>query len=107
MYVFNRHGHHIETRDLTTGRTLYTFSYSKNTSFGRLSKVTDSFGNKVLFLRDYKSAVSQVENSAGQKFKVDMSRLGLMTGFTERPGRAYRFEYEDETGLLLSTVSPG
>ena len=60
LYVFNRHGHHIETQDLVTGRTLYSFLYSKNTSFGRLSKVTDSSGNKVMFLRDYNSAVSQV-----------------------------------------------
>lgn len=60
LYVFNRHGHHVETRDLVTGRTLYSFLYSKNTSVGRLSKVTDSSGNKVMFLRDYNSAVSQV-----------------------------------------------
>lgn len=70
VYIFNRHGHHVETRDLITGRTLYAFLYSKNTSFGRLSQVTDSSMNKILFLRDYKSSVSQVENTAGEKFKV-------------------------------------
>lgn len=63
LYVFNRHGHHVETRDLVTGRTLYSFLYSKNTSFGRLSKVTDSSGNKVMFLRDYTAGVSQVSDA--------------------------------------------
>ncbi|KAL7643035.1 UNVERIFIED_CONTAM: hypothetical protein RMT77_006324 [Armadillidium vulgare] len=107
LYIFNRHGHHMETRDLITGRTIYSFLYSKNTSFGRLSKVTDSSGNKIIFLRDYKSAVSQIENTDGEKFKVGISRLGLMTSFTERLDRQYHFTYDDDTGLLISTSSPG
>ncbi|XP_069941027.1 teneurin-a isoform X3 [Cherax quadricarinatus] len=107
LYVFNRHGHHVETRDLVTGRTLYSFLYSKNTSFGRLSKVTDSSGNKVMFLRDYNSAVSQIENTMGEKFAVRISRLGLMTKFSERPGRVYDFTYDDDTGLLVASTSPG
>ncbi|KAK8385757.1 hypothetical protein O3P69_016491 [Scylla paramamosain] len=107
LYVFNRHGHHIETQDLVTGRTLYSFLYSKNTSFGRLSKVTDSSGNKVMFLRDYNSAVSQIENTMGEKFSVTISRVGLMTRFSERPGRIYDFTYDYDTGLLLASTSPG
>ncbi|XP_037803536.1 teneurin-a-like [Penaeus monodon] len=107
LYVFNRHGHHVETRDLVTGRTLYSFLYSKNTSFGRLSKVTDSSGNKVMFLRDYTSAVSQIENTMGEKFAFRISRLGLMTRFSERPGRFYEFTYDEDTGLLVASSSPG
>ncbi|XP_071524010.1 teneurin-a-like isoform X5 [Panulirus ornatus] len=107
LYVFNRHGHHVETRDLVTGRTLYSFLYSKNTSFGRLSKVTDSSGNKVMFLRDYTAAVSQIENTMGEKFAVRISRLGLMIRFSERPGRVYDFTYDDDTGLLAASTSPG
>lgn len=57
-YVFNRYGQHIATRDITTGKPRYTFLYSKNTSFGKLSTVTDSAGNKILFLRDYSNVVS-------------------------------------------------
>ncbi|XP_068237244.1 teneurin-a [Palaemon carinicauda] len=106
LYVFNRHGHHVETRDLVTGRTLYSFLYSKNTSFGRLSKVTDSSGNKVMFLRDYSSAVSQIENTMGEKFAVRINRLGLMTRFAERAGRVYDFTYDDDTGLLIAATSP-
>ena len=81
--------------------------YSKNTSFGRLSKVTDSFGNKIMFLRDYTAAVSQIENTAGQKFKVEISRLGLMTRFSENLDTQFDFTYDDDTGLLLSSTSPG
>ena len=57
-YVFNRYGQHIATRDITTGKPRYTFLYSKNTSFGKLSTVTDNAGNKILFLRDYSNVVS-------------------------------------------------
>ncbi|KAA0186935.1 hypothetical protein HAZT_HAZT008617 [Hyalella azteca] len=107
IYTFSRHGHHIETRDLITGRILYSFLYSKNTSFGRLSTVTDSSGNKVEFLRDYSSAVSQVENTLGEKFAVEINRLGLMVKFSERSGRRYDFTYNEETGLLTAVTTPG
>jgi len=58
IYVFNRYGQHTATKDLTSGKTRYSFLYSKNTSFGKLSTVTDSSGNKILFLRDYSNVVS-------------------------------------------------
>lgn len=58
MYIFNRYGQHISTRDLTSGKTKYNFLYSKNTSFGKLSTITDPSGNKILFLRDYSNVVS-------------------------------------------------
>ena len=58
VYVFNRYGQHTATKDLTSGKTRYSFLYSKNTSFGKLSTVTDSSGNKILFLRDYSNVVS-------------------------------------------------
>lgn len=60
IYVFNRYGQHTATKDLTSGKTRYSFLYSKNTSFGKLSTVTDSSGNKILFLRDYSNVVSVV-----------------------------------------------
>jgi len=58
IYIFNRYGQHTATHDLMTGQVRYTFLYSKNTSFGKLSTVTDSSGNKMLFLRDYSNVVS-------------------------------------------------
>ena len=81
--------------------------YSKNTSFGKLSKVTDSSGNKIVFLRDYKSSVSQIENTFGKKFKVNISRLRLMTRFAESDQRVFDFTYHDDTGLILSKTTPG
>lgn len=58
VYVFNRHGQHIMTKNLITGKAIYTFSYNVNTSFGKLSTVTDAAGNKIYILRDYSNQVS-------------------------------------------------
>ena len=49
----------------------------------------------------------QVENTLGEKFAVEINRLGLMTKFSERNGRYYDFAYNEETGLLLSVTTPG
>lgn len=43
----------------------------------------------------------------GEKFAVRISRLGLMIKFSERPGRVYDFTYDDDTGLLEASTSPG
>ena len=39
LYVFNRYGHHVSTKDIVTGRTKYNFTYSVNSYYGRLMKV--------------------------------------------------------------------
>lgn len=57
MYVFNRFGQHIATKNILTGETNYQFSYNVNTSNGKLSTVTDTAGNKVFLLRDYTQQV--------------------------------------------------
>lgn len=58
LYIFNRFGQHISTKNILTGETSYTFTYNVNTSNGKLSSVTDTAGNKVFLLRDYSSQVS-------------------------------------------------
>ncbi|XP_037070352.1 teneurin-a-like [Pollicipes pollicipes] len=100
VYGFNRFGQHVETKDLLTGRSIYLFQYSKNTSFGRLSKITDWSGNSVQLVRDYSSVVSSIENSQGERCTLHhMTRDGLVTNFTTS-GNKYHFQYDPETELL-------
>lgn len=47
IYIFNRFGQHIATKNILTGETSYLFTYNVNTSNGKLSTVTDAAGNKV------------------------------------------------------------
>lgn len=61
LYVFNRFGQHIATKNILTGETTYTFTYNVNTSNGKLNTVTDAAGNKVFLLRDYTSQVCKFD----------------------------------------------
>lgn len=102
VYVFNRYGQHVATKDLTSGKTRYAFLYSKNTSFGRLSTVTDSAGNKIQFLRDYSSAVSSIENTQDYKTELKISGVGFLEKLSEKGREEITLNYDSETGLLTS-----
>ncbi|XP_049862885.1 teneurin-a isoform X3 [Schistocerca gregaria] len=102
IYVFNRYGQHVATKDLTSGKTRYSFLYSKNTSFGKLSTVTDSSGNKILFLRDYSNVVSTIENTQDHKSDLKISGVGFLVKFLEKGKTEIDLEYDSTTGLLTS-----
>lgn len=40
LYIFNRHGLHTGTKSLITNTFMYNFTYTVNTSFGKLTSVT-------------------------------------------------------------------
>ncbi|XP_074109179.1 teneurin transmembrane protein Ten-m isoform X3 [Cotesia typhae] len=127
IYVFNRFGQHISTKNILTGETFYVFTYNVNTSNGKLSTVTDASGNKVFLLRDYSSQVNSIENTKGQKCRLRMSRMkmlhelstpdnynvtfdyhgtsGLLKTKLDSTGRSYVYNY-DEFGRLTSSVTP-
>lgn len=106
IYIFNRYGQHVATKDLSTGKTRYSFLYSKNTSFGKLSTVTDSTGNKIQFLRDYSNLVSSIENTQDHKSELKISPNGYLVKITEKGKSEIEFEY-DENGLMLSRSEGG
>ncbi|CAK9830532.1 Ten-m [Anthophora retusa] len=127
IYVFNRFGQHVATKNILTGETVYQFAYNVNTSNGKLSTVTDAAGNKVFLLRDYSSQVNSIENTKGQKCRLRMSRMkmlhelstpdnynvtfdyhgpnGLLKTKLDSTGRSYVYNY-DEFGRLTSAVTP-
>ncbi|XP_011500847.1 PREDICTED: teneurin-a isoform X2 [Ceratosolen solmsi marchali] len=102
VYVFNRYGQHVATKDLTSGKTRYSFLYSKNTSFGKLSTVTDSAGNKIQFLRDYSNAVSSIENTQDHKSELKISGVGFLERLSEKGRAEITLGYDSDTGLLTS-----
>lgn len=106
IYVFNRFGQHIATKDFSTGKTTYTFLYSKNTSFGKLSTVTDGMGNKIQFLRDYGNSVTSIETTQNYKAELKFSPNGFLTRITEKGKSQISFDY-DEHGLMLSRSGDG
>ncbi|XP_049888087.1 teneurin-m isoform X1 [Pectinophora gossypiella] len=127
IYIFNRFGQHVMTKNILTGENNYVFTYTVNTSNGKLSTVTDAAGNKVFLLRDYSSMVNSIENTKGQKCRLKMSRMkmlqelrtpdnfnmtfdyhgttGLLKAKYDSTGRSYIYKY-DEFGRLTSAVTP-
>lgn len=106
IYIFNRYGQHVATKDMSIGKTRYSFLYSKNTSFGKLSTVTDSTGNKIQFLRDYSNLVSSIENTQDHKLELKFSPNGFLTKIVEKGKSEIAFDY-DENGLMLSRSGDG
>ncbi|XP_045128078.1 teneurin-m-like isoform X4 [Portunus trituberculatus] len=104
VYIFNRFGHHIETRSIPTRRTKYMFAYNVNTSNGRLSTVTDASGNRVSFRRQYTGQVTTIENSRQQKCRLQMSRTRKLMEFVTPDEHNITLTYHGATGLLRSRM---
>jgi len=107
IYFFNRYGQHTYTKDVKSGKTLYSFLYTKNTSYGKLSKITDAAENKISFLRDYSSVVSTIENTQGKKCNLKINHLGRLTHFQEMENSQISLEYTDEGLLAAKTTTTG
>ncbi|XP_024943143.1 teneurin-m isoform X4 [Cephus cinctus] len=104
IYVFNRFGQHIATKNILTGETNYLFAYNVNTSNGKLSTVTDAAGNKVFLLRDYSSQVNSIENTKGQKCRLRMSRMKMLHELSTPDNYNVTFDYHGPTGLLKTKL---
>ncbi|XP_015786366.1 teneurin-m-like isoform X2 [Tetranychus urticae] len=102
IYIFNKYGQHISTRNALTGQSLHTFLYDVNTSFGKLTAVTDSSGSKVSFLRDSINSLHSIETAIGQKCRITVNNQGLLETFNDPDNLTLRFTYDSATGLLVS-----
>lgn len=104
IYIFNRFGQHIATKNIMTGETNYLFTYNVNTSNGKLSTVTDAAGNRIFLLRDYASQVTSIENTKGQKLKLQMTRMKMLHELSTPDNYNVTFEYHGPTGLLKTKL---
>ncbi|GJQ83081.1 hypothetical protein Trydic_g20093 [Trypoxylus dichotomus] len=104
IYIFNRFGQHIATKNILTGETNFLFTYNVNTSNGKLSTVTDAAGNKVFLLRDYSSQVNSIENTKGQKCRLRMSRMRMLHELSTPDNYNVTFDYHGPTGLLKTKL---
>ncbi|XP_057653225.1 teneurin-m isoform X11 [Diorhabda carinulata] len=104
IYIFNRFGQHVATKNILTGESSYVFTYNVNTSNGKLSTVTDAAGNKVFLLRDYSSQVNSIENTKGQKCRLRMSRMRMLYELSTPDNYNVTFDYHSPTGLLKTKL---
>ncbi|XP_045480143.1 teneurin-m isoform X2 [Harmonia axyridis] len=107
IYIFNKFGQHVATKNILTGETIYIFTYNVNTSNGKLSTVTDAAGNKVFLLRDYASQVNSIENTKGQKCRLKMSspsQMKMLKTLSTPDNYNFTFEYHGSSGLLKTKI---
>ena len=104
LYVFNRFGQHILTRDLMTRAVVYSMEYHQSTSTGKLVSITDAGGQKLTVIRDYSGQVTALQTADGQKHIVKVNRMGHLESFEQPDGYRVDFHYVASTGLLLSRL---
>lgn len=104
MYTFNQHGQHVNTRSTVSGRTLFTFHYNQNSSFGKLSDVVDVAGNKLSFIRDPSGSLHTIDSSTGFKAYTLLNKLGLLEQINTPNNGSIFLDYYTLTGLLRSKL---
>lgn len=109
LLIFNRFGHHIATREISSGQTQrqtnnkYTFQYNVNTSFGQLASVSYSTGNKISIYREGPHHnVKMIETAYGGQCKLDISRNGQVNSISTIAPNSTKtnFSYHVDGGLL-------
>ena len=100
VYIFNKYGQHVFTKNAVTGQVLFTFTYDVDTSFGRVSSVTDVKGSRVSFMRDSSRNLASVESGSGSKCRVSVNNQGMLESFVDPDNLTTRFFYEPSTGLM-------
>ena len=105
LFVFNRFGLHMETRNIPSNKILYKFSYSVSTSNGKLVGITDENGNKLKIVRDYAGQASALENPLSQKFDLKLDRKRMLIRF-ENPSdnSSIGFSYTRSSELIRSRI---
>ncbi|XP_042234258.1 teneurin-m-like isoform X2 [Homarus americanus] len=104
VYVFNRYGQHVETRNLVTGRTIYKFSYSIHSSAGKLLTVTDGASNRFQLIRNYFGDVTAIENPQNDRVKINLSMYKMLQQLVAPDGYNITFRYHGATGLMRSKI---
>ena len=99
LYIFNRYGQHIATKNLITDQYVYNFTYNVNSYYGKLVRVTDSGNNRLTIRRDYNSEAKEITPPGGQKCKFIMDNMGQLHIFIAADNSTTKFTYTN-TGLL-------
>ena len=102
MYVFNRYGQHVATRDVVADRYIYNFTYHLQSYYGKLTKVTDGAGATLNIKRDYKQLAREIQAPGGQRCKLAIDAMGQLQSFISIDNSTIRFLYLGNTGLLES-----
>ena len=102
LYIFNKYGQHVFTKNSVTGQVLYTFLYDTDTLMGKLIALTDVRGSRISFLRDASRNLIAIETSTGSKCKVTVNSQNLLESFVDSENLTTRFFYDSSSGLMTT-----
>ncbi len=100
MYIFNRYGQHIATKNIVTSQYMYNFTYNVNSYYGKLIGVADNGNNMLTVTRDYTTDAKEIMPPGGQKCKFTMDNMGQLHVFIADDNATTKFTYLSNTGLL-------
>ena len=124
LFGFDPAGRHLTTKDPLTGQTMRTFDYDAE---GRLSSISDAYGNVTTVERDTQGRplaivapggqrtsltvgndgyLASIANPASEAVSVDYTDGGLLTRFERPSGAASTFSY-DGSGRVVEAVNAG
>uniref|UniRef100_A0A5S6QLT2 EGF-like domain-containing protein n=1 Tax=Trichuris muris TaxID=70415 RepID=A0A5S6QLT2_TRIMR len=101
VFVFNEFGQHVFTRDTTSGRHLFNFSYHLDTSYGKLIRVTDADGMQIFINRKKQNKIT-IEIPEGKQLTLNLNPINRMVESVSgaHPLGSLFFAYLDNTSLL-------
>ncbi|GAV01016.1 hypothetical protein RvY_11793-2 [Ramazzottius varieornatus] len=100
LYIFDRYGHHMETRDILTNNLKFKFAYTVETAFGKVRSITDGEGKTCMVERDYKGQVKSIDCGGGWKTTFTNTMRGWLKEVTYGDGLQVTMAYDAENGLL-------
>ncbi|CAD6197402.1 unnamed protein product [Caenorhabditis auriculariae] len=102
-YIFNRHGLHLSTVSLLSGKSVLNFTYNIDSSLGKLVSIQGSGGLSLRLLRDNDTHVN-IEAPNGESLRLFMSAYdGLLETVQHGVKDSISLNYQGR-GLLHSRV---
>uniref|UniRef100_A0A1I8EAL2 EGF-like domain-containing protein n=1 Tax=Wuchereria bancrofti TaxID=6293 RepID=A0A1I8EAL2_WUCBA len=93
IYVFNKAGLHVNTVNLLTGDTIFTFTYDVDTSLGRLSQITGT-GGHILRLHQTDDGKTLLETATGLQTVLNFDQFdGTLSTITFPSGESTKISY--------------
>ena len=102
IYIFDRHGRHLQTLSTTTGAMIAEFSYDVA---GRLTAMTDGDGNTTHIERGADGSPAAIVAPFGQRTLLSLDDHGWLSGIEDPSGRTTSMT-STSGGLLKSMQSP-
>ncbi|XP_074650354.1 teneurin-m-like [Tubulanus polymorphus] len=100
LYIFNRYGQHLYSKNIITGQYMYNFTYSVNSFYGKLTSVRGAGNNQITIIRDYTTFAKEIRSPNGLICNLKMDNLARLVRFMNPDNFTVSFTYVQNTGLL-------